>query len=55
MLLLTLTMADTRSIVLVVLIVLSRVDSVVDVCYEMYFVLLFVNPTSFNIFPLQEN
>ena len=31
---LTLTMVDTRSIILMVLIVLSRVDSVVDVCDE---------------------
>ena len=32
--LLTLTMVDTRSMILVVLIVHSRVDSVVDVCDE---------------------
>ena len=31
---LTLTMVDTRCMILVVLIVLSRVDSVVDVCDE---------------------
>ena len=31
---LTLTMVDTGSMILVVLIVLSRVDSVVDVCDE---------------------
>ena len=31
---LTLTMVDTRSKILVVLIVLSRVDSVVDICDE---------------------
>ena len=36
--LLTLAMADTRSMIQVVLIVISRVDSVVDVCEETYFV-----------------
>ena len=48
-------MVDTRSIILVLLIVLRRVESVVDVCDEMHFVLLRVNPTSFNIFPFQAN
>ena len=53
--LLTLTMVDTRSMILVVLIVLSRVDSVVDVCDEMHFISLRVSPTNFNIFPFQAN
>ena len=48
--LLTLTMVDTRYMILVVLIVLSRVDSVVDLSDEMHFILL-----NFNIFPFQAN
>ena len=49
--LLPLAIADTRSMILVVLIVLSRVESVVDVCEETHFVSQRVSPTSFNIFP----
>ena len=52
---LTLTMVDTRSMVLVVLIVLSRVASVVDVCEEKHFVSQSVKPTSLNIFIFQGN
>ena len=51
----TLTMVEARSMLLVVLIVLSRVDSVADVCDVMHFVLLRVSLTSFNIFPFKPN
>ena len=49
--LLTLAMVDTRSMILVVLIVISRVDSVVHVCEETHFVSQRTcSPTSLNIF-----
>lgn len=50
-LLLTLTMVDTRSMILAVVIVLSRVDSVVDLWDEMNFLLICVSPTGFIVFP----
>ena len=52
--LLTLAKADTSCMIQVVLIFLSRVDSVVDVCKETHFVLQRVSPTSFNIFFFKE-
>ena len=53
--LLTLAMADTRSMIQVVLIVISRVDSVVDVCEETHFVSQRTcSPTSLNIFFFKE-
>ena len=51
--LLPLAIADTRSMILVVLIVLSRVESAVEVCEETHFVSQGVSPTSFNIFFLK--
>ena len=48
--LLTLAMADTRSMIQVVFIVISRVDSVMHVCEETHFVSQRVSPTSFNNF-----
>ena len=52
--LLTLGMADTRSMTLVVLIFVSIEDSVVDVYEETHFVSQCVNPTSLNIFFVKE-
>ena len=47
-------MAEARSMILEVLIFLSRVDSVVDVCEKTQFFSQRVSPTSFNIFPFKE-
>ena len=52
--LLTLAMAETRSMILVVLIFFSHVDSVVDVCKETHFLSQCVSPTSSNIFFFRE-
>ena len=51
--LLTFTLAVARSMILVVVTALSHLDSLVDFCEDMCFVLLFVSPTSFNICPFQ--
>ena len=52
--LLTLAMVETRSMILLVLIVLSRVASVVDVCEDTHFVSQCVSPMRFNIFFFKE-
>ena len=46
-------MVETRSMMLVVLIVLNHVESVVDVCEETHFASQHVSLTSFIIFPFQ--
>ena len=51
----TLTLVDTRSAILVIVMALGRLYSAVDFCEDKRFLLLFVSPTSFNIFPFLEN
>lgn len=50
--LLTCTLVVARSMIVVVVIVLSRLDSIVDLFKDMHFVLVYASPRSFNFCPL---
>ena len=49
--LLTCTLVVVRSMIVVVVIVLSRLDSIVDLFKDMHFVLLYASPRSLNFCP----
>ena len=49
--LLTRTLVVVRSMIVVVVIVLSRLDNIVELFKEMRFVLLYASPRSFNFCP----